>query len=396
LAARAFVARRETGRTIIAGYPWFLDWGRDTFIAARGLLPAGLVTEVAEMLETFGRFEENGTMPNIIHGANASDRDTSDAPLWYGVLCEETAAHIGGTLYEKAVNDSGKTVAAVLGEIAAGYARGTPNGIRLDPASALIWSPRHFTWMDTNYPACTPREGYPVEIQALWIRLLRQLHRIGARPAAEPWDALAGRAEQSLRKLFWLEEQGYVSDLLIAPSGTPAANAIRDQSLRPNFLFAIAFGLFPNPLARRAVAAAFRHLFVPGAMRTLAPLPTWPPLVIKGADGHPLNNPAEPYWGRYEGDEDTHRKPAYHNGTAWPWVLPTACEALVRAWDAAPAALAAAKACLGSMETLLVTSCLGQLPEILDGDAPHQPRGCDAQAWSVLEALRVWKELHKL
>jgi starch synthase (maltosyl-transferring) len=396
LAARAFVARRGTGRTIIAGYPWFLDWGRDTFIAARGLLPVGMVEEVADMLVTFGRFAENGTMPNIIHGANASNRDTSDAPLWYGVLCEETAGRIGGTLYERAVNPSGKTIADVLREIAAGYARGTSNGIRLDPASALVWSPAHFTWMDTNYPACTPREGYPVEIQALWIRLLRQLHSIDAKPLDEPWDALAERAEQSLRALFWLEEQGYVADLLIAPSGASAANAIRDQALRCNFLFAVAFGYFTGAQARRAVAAAFQHLFVPGAMRTLAPLPVWPPLVIKAPDGRPLNNPCEPYWGRYQGDEDTQRKPAYHNGTAWPWVLPTGCEALVKAWEAAPAALAAAKGCLGSMESLLLSDCLGQLPEILDGDAPHQPRGCDAQAWSVLEALRVWKQLENV
>ena len=197
-----------TGRTIIAGYPWFLDWGRDTFIAARGLLPVGMVAEVEEMLVTFGRFAENGTMPNIIHGANASNRDTSDAPLWYGVLCEETAARIGGTLYDTTVNPSGKTIADVLAEIATGYARGTPNGIRMDPASGLIWSPSHFTWMDTNYPACTPREGYPVEIQALWIRLLRQLQRLDAKSATEPWAGLADRAEQSLRKFFWLEEQG--------------------------------------------------------------------------------------------------------------------------------------------------------------------------------------------
>ncbi|HEY3863447.1 MAG TPA: amylo-alpha-1,6-glucosidase [Verrucomicrobiae bacterium] len=396
LAARAFVARRESGRTIIAGYPWFLDWGRDTFISARGLLAAGMVTEVEEMLETFGRFEENGTMPNIIHGSNASNRDTSDAPLWYGVLCEETAACIGGTLYEKAVNSSGKTIADVLGEIAAGYARGTPNGIRMDPASGLIWSPRHFTWMDTNYPAGTPREGYPVEIQALWIRLLRQLQRLEAKAPVEPWAALAERAGQSLRKYFWLEEQGYISDLLIAPPGGTAAAATRDQALRVNFLFAAAFGLFKGAQARRAVEAAFRHLFVPGAMRTLAPLPAWPPLVITASDGRALNNPREPYWGRYQGDEDTQRKPAYHNGTAWPWVLPTACEAMAKAWDSAPAAVAAAKACLGSLESLLTADCLGQIPEILDGDAPHQARGCDAQAWSVLEALRVWKELQKL
>jgi len=393
LAARAFVARRGAGRTIIAGYPWFLDWGRDTFISARGLLPVGMASEVSEMLVTFGRFAENGTMPNIIHGGDASNRDTSDAPLWYGVLCEETAGRIGGSLYETAVNPSGKTIADVLREIASGYAHGTPNGIRMDPASALIWSPAHFTWMDTNYPACTPREGYPVEIQALWIRLLRQLQRCNARPLEEPWTSMADRAEESLRKYFWLEEQGYVADLLVAPSGTSAANAIRDQALRCNFLFAAAFGFFTGPQARRAVAAAFQHLFVPGAMRTLAPLPVWPPLEIKSSDGRPLNNPREPYWGRYQGDEDTRRKPAYHNGTAWPWVLPTGCEALVKAWDAAPAAVAAAKACLGSVESLLLSDCLGQLPEILDGDAPHQARGCDAQAWSALEALRVWKQL---
>jgi len=393
LAARAFVARRGTGRTIIAGYPWFLDWGRDTFISARGLLSAGMVTEVVEMLVTFGRFAENGTMPNIIHGDNASNRDTSDAPLWYGVLCEEAAGLVGGTLYEKTVNASGKKIADVLSEIATGYMHGTSNGIRMDPASTLIWSPAHFTWMDTNYPAGTPREGYPVEIQALWIRLLRQLQQRNVKPLAQPWGIIADQAEQSLRKYFWLEEQGYPADVLFAPSGTSAADAIRDQALRCNFLFAVAFGYFTGPQARRAVTAAFKYLFVPGAMRTLAPLPVWPPLEIKTPDGRRLNDPRDPYWGRYEGDEDTQRKPAYHNGTAWPWVLPTACEAMVKAWDSAPSAVASAKACLGSVDYLLLSNCLGQLPEILDGDAPHQARGCDAQAWSVLEALRVWKAL---
>jgi len=396
LAARAFVVRRGTGCTIIAGYPWFLDWGRDTFIAARGLLAAGMTADVAGIIVTFGGFEENGTMPNIIHGGNASNRDTSDAPLWYGILCEETAARMNGNLYQTKVDNSGRTIADVLQSIAAGYARGTPNGIRMDPASGLIWSPAHFTWMDTNFPACTPREGYPVEIQALWIRLLRQLQRLNVPPFAEPWEAMAERAEQSLRKYFWLEEQGWVADSLIAAPGQPAADAIRDQALRCNFLFAVAFGFFTGTQARRAVEAAFQHLFVPGAMRTLAPLPVWPPLVIQSPDGHALNNPGEPYFGHYEGDEDTQRKPAYHNGTAWPWVLPTGCEALIRAWDSAPAAVAAAEACLGSMESLLLSGCLGQLPEILDGDAPHHPRGCDAQAWSVLEALRVWKLLKAL
>ena len=168
-----------------------------------------------------------------------------------------------------------------------------------------------------------------------------------------------------------------------------------DRALRSNFLLAIAFDLFTGAKARRGVEAALKYLFVPGGLRTLAPLPVSPPLPLYGGDGRPLNNPREPYWGRYEGDEDTRRKPAYHNGTAWTWTLPSACEALVKAWDASPAAVAAAQACLGSMDELLVTNCLGQIPEILDGDAPHRARGCDAQAWGVLEALRVWQWLNE-
>jgi glycogen debranching enzyme len=107
-----------------------------------------------------------------------------------------------------------------------------------------------------------------------------------------------------------------------------------------------------------------------------------------------LNNPVEPYWPHYEGDEDTRRKPAYHNGTAWTWTLPVFCEALARAWNFSPEAVAAARAYLGSMEQLMNEGCLGQIPEILDGDAPHTQRGCDAQAWSATEALRVWKLLN--
>jgi predicted glycogen debranching enzyme len=393
IAARAFVARRGAGRTVIAGYPWFLDWGRDTLITARGLLAAGMVSDVAGGLVTFGRFVENGTMPNTIHGDNASNRDTSDAPLWYGIVCQETAEHMGGTIYQTPVDQSGRNISDVLREIALGYARGTPNGIRMDAASGLIWSPAHFTWMDTNFPACTPRQGYPVEIQVLWIQLLRQIHKLGLKPADESWDALADRAEASLRKLFWLEDKGYIADLLIANPGQAAKDAVVDQALRSNYLFAIAFGLFTGTQARRGVDAALRYLLVPGALRTLAPLPVQPPLPIYSGDGRLLNNPKEPYWGRYEGDEDTSRKPAYHNGTAWPWILPTACEALAKAWDKSPSAVAAARAYLGSMDKLLLTNCLGQLPEILDGDAPHMARGCDAQAWSVLETLRVWKWL---
>ena len=423
LAVQSFVVRRGSGKTVIAGYPWFLDWGRDSLICGRGLLSTGALEEVGHLLLTYGRFVENGTLPNTIHGEDASNRDTSDAPLWYGLVCEEAAearqAHrfaLKGAasglspegvaqlqpeespdhLYAAAVDSAGRTIADVLREIAVSYIRGTPNGIRMDPASGLIWSPSHFTWMDTNHPAGTPREGYPVEIQVLWIRLLRQLGALRALTAGESWEELASRAEASFHKYFWLEDRGYLADLLIAQRREPAACAQADTALRSNYLLAISLGLLTGDRARRAVDAALRYLLVPGAVRSLAPLPVFPPLPIRGHDGALLNVPSEPYWGHYAGEEDNRRKPAYHNGTAWVWTLPIFCEALARAWDFDPAAVAAAKAYLGSLDHLLTQGCHGQLPEIVDGDAPHTQRGCDAQAWSATEAVRVWKLLHSV
>ena len=397
LASQAFVVARGTGKTVIAGYPWFLDWGRDTLICARGLLSSGMDAEVLEILRVFGRFERAGTLPNTIHGEDASNRDTSDAPLWYGIVCEELADRLGATgpsdLSATRVESGGRTLVQVLRSIAAGYIDGTSNGIRMDPASGLVWSPSHFTWMDTNHPAATPREGYPVCIQALWIRLLLQLNRLGAPAVNEPWEALARRAMISFDQLFWLDERGYLADTLLASAGRPAASATPDSALRSNCLIPVALGLVSGDRARRCVAAAWRHLVVPGALRSLAPLPVTPPLPIHGPDGRLLNNPVEPYWGSYQGDEDTRRKPAYHNGTAWTWTFPTFCEAMARAWDFSTPAVLSAKACLGSLDHLLKEGCLGQIPEIVDGDIPHLQRGCDAQAWSATEALRVWRLL---
>ena len=451
-AARQFVVRRGEGKTVIAGYPWFLDWGRDSLICARGLLAAGMAYDVKQLLLTFARFEENGTLPNAIHGDNTSNRDTSDAPLWLALACEEFAAlecgdtsplsttrHVASSrsaaesahskFFATRLDDSGRTIRDVLTSIGDNFVKGTPNGIRMDPDSALIWSPGHFTWMDTNHPASTPREGYPVEIQALWIRLLRQLEKISATASAngqrrgkpfgvppsggkaakertgrvnaelqtvsaeqKKWRDLADRALASLEKYFWLEDKGWFADVLPAKPGVPAREAAPDDALRSNYLFAVSLGLVTGERAKRCVEAAQKYLVVPGALRSLAPLPVSVPLPIY-CDGRLLNNPVEPYWPRYEGDEDTRRKPAYHNGTAWTWTFPTFCEALALAWDLAPEAVAAAKAYLGSMEQLMNEGCLGQIPEILDGDAPHTQRGCDAQAWGATEALRVWKLL---
>ena len=398
-AAKQFVVRRDHGTTVIAGYPWFLDWGRDSLICARGLLAAGMADEVQQLLLTFAKFEKDGTLPNTIHGNDVSNRDTSDAPLWFALACEDLAVQNPKpktrNFLETPVNEFGRTIRDVLQSIATNYISGTPNGIRMDADSALIWSPSHFTWMDTNHPACTPREGYPVEIQALWIRLLQRLEKISEGAEQKRWRELATRGATSFEKLFWLEERGYYADLLIAQTGQSAAGAKADDALRSNYLFAVSLGLVTGERAKRCVEATQKYLVVPGALRSLAPLPVSVPLPIC-RDGQLLNNPVEPYCPRYEGDEDTRRKPAYHNGTAWTWTFPTFCEALARAWSrdaGSPEAVAAAKAYLGSMEQLMNEGCLGQIPEILDGDAPHAQRGCDAQAWGVTEALRVWKLL---
>ena len=387
-AIRAFVVQRGAGKTVIAGYPWFLDWGRDTFICARGLLAAGLTEEVHQILLTFARFEKDGTLPNTIFGEDASNRDTTDAPLWFALVHEELSQIIGPIPSVSPIS-----LPEVLQSIASHYVQGTPNAIRMDPASALIWSPAHFTWMDTNYPAGTPRQGYPVEIQALWIRLLRRLQRLGAPAQRRHWAELADRALASFEQLFWKEERGYYADVLLAGPGQPAAQALADDALRSNCFIPIALGVVSGARARRCVAVSSRYLVVPGALRSLAPLPVTVPLPVNRPDGSALNDPFHPYWGRYEGDEDTRRKPAYHNGTAWTWTFPIFCEALARAWDFSPEALATARAYLASMAPLLQQGCLGQLPEILDGDAPHLQRGCDAQAWAATEALRVWKLL---
>jgi glycogen debranching enzyme len=193
-----------------------------------------------------------------------------------------------------------------------------------------------------------------------------------------------------------LEDQGWFADVLLARPGVSAADAVPCDALRSNVLLPVALGLVAGSRARRIVEAARRHLVIPGALRSLAPLPVAPPLAIHAANGHLLNDPNNPYWPQYQGDEDSRRKPAYHNGTAWTWTFPAFCEALRLAYPESNTARLAAQDYLATVSELLNTGCLGQIPEVLDGDFPHTHRGCDAQAWGVTEALRVWKALHSV
>ena len=385
----AFVVNRGEGKTVVAGYPWFLDWGRDTFIAARGLLAAGWSEEVFGIVKAFARFEDRGSLPNVLNGDNASNRETSDAPLWFGKVCAELAGSAREDLFSERMAD-GRTLREILISIGCGYRDGTPQGIRMDLESGLIWSPSHFTWMDTNYPAGTPREGYPVEIQALWIQLLGLL---GLLDSEGGWGDLELRVRESLRDYFCRTPSGWIADLLPAAEGVEPSDAPCDDALRSNGLMAVALGGVPLSVGRATVLAACDHLVVPGGMRSLAPLSVAVPLPVRSQAGDLLNDPIQPYWDRYEGDEDTRRKPAYHNGTAWGWQLPFLSESIMRCWPGDEGALKAARSYLLTMEPLLNSGCIGHLPEVMDGDAPHTQRGCDAQAWSATEAYRVWQLL---
>ncbi len=389
-AMRQFIVRRDAFQTVIAGYPWFLDWGRDTLICLRGIIAAGLLEEAEAILLQFARFEKGGTIPNMIRGNDDRNRETSDAPLWFFVACDELMKAGRGRKLLKA-DCGGRSLKAVLVSLANGYLQGTENGIRVDRASGLVYSPSHFTWMDTNYPAGTPRAGYPIEIQALWhyaLGLLAAIDRTGG------WAAMAEQVADSIATLFLVEadDYTYLADCLAAPAGTPAKAADLDDALRSNQLLAITLGAVREPVLCRSILEACEQLLIPGAIRSLADRPVRRPAPVY-REGQLLNDPSHPYWGRYAGDEDTRRKPAYHNGTAWTWPFPSYAEALVLVHG--DPARETALAILGSASTVANHGCLRQIPEVIDGDAPHPQRGCGAQAWGVTEIYRVLQALKR-
>ncbi len=386
-----YIVKRDQYATVIAGYPWFLDWGRDTLIVVRGVIAAGRYEEAKTIIQQFSAFEENGTIPNMIRGNDTGNRDTSDAPLWLFRISDELGAVLG---QEELLSTDcgGRSLLTVLRSIAKTIQTGTPNGIVMDGETGLIFSPSHFTWMDTNHPAGTPRQGYPIEIQALWYAALDYLGRVDAPDQRQSWQQLSKQVKQSILDLFLLEDEGYLSDCLHALPGTPAGNAVPDNALRPNQLFALTLGAVQDRTVVEKVLHVCQELLVPGAIRSLADRLVEPELPIYH-HGTLVNEPSMPYIGTYEGDEDTHRKPAYHNGTAWTWVFPSFCEAWADCFG--PGEYNTALALLASSSRLVNDGCVGHVPEIVDGDAPHQQRGCDAQAWGVSELLRVWMKIER-
>jgi len=385
-ALHQYIVNRGNLKSVIAGFPWFLDWGRDALIAVRGMIAAGFLSEARDVLIQFGQFEHRGTLPNMICGDDAANRDTSDAPLWFFVACSDLIRAEGKDRFLYHTCGS-RTLREVLVSIGESYLSGTPNGIRIDPDTGLVFSPAHYTWMDTNHPAGTPREGYAIEIQALWFAALTFLSQHDLPDKSGKWQQMSQKVRHSVMELFVLPEEGFLSDCLHAGPGIPARMAEKDDALRPNQLLAVTLGLICNTEICGKVLDACQTLLVPGAIRSLADRPLKLPLEIRH-NGQLINDPYNPYQGQYTGDEDSCRKPAYHNGTAWTWQFPSYCEAWIMSYG--DEGKATARALLYSSIDLIRTGCLGHIPEILDGNFPHTPRGCDAQAWGVSELLRVW------
>jgi predicted glycogen debranching enzyme len=369
-AAEQYLVARGTGRTIIAGYPWFGDWGRDTFIALRGLgLARGRSLEAVGVLSTWAGLVSEGMLPNWFPDATGvPEYNTVDAPLWYAVVASEAIEDAGPALAAVERRRLTEAVEAIL----AGYASGTRYGIRATDDGLLAAGAlgQQLTWMDARVDghAITPRIGKPVEVQALWLNALAAAAALGA-PSAARWRALFELGAASFEARFWDEARGRLYDVVDCDHVPGTV----DARLRPNQIFAVGglpLSLLSPARALRVVEAVEASLLTPLGLRTLGP--------------------EEPgYRPRYGGGV-VERDGAYHDGTVWPWLMGPFAEAHVRAHGNDAAAVEVARArFLEPLARALETAGLGHLPEVADGEAPHRPGGCPFQAWSLGELLRL-------
>ncbi len=368
LAADQFVVKRGQGQTVMAGYHWFGDWGRDTMIALPGLtLTTRRYDVAANILRTFARFVSEGMLPNRFPDEGEQpEYNTVDATLWYFHALDRYVEASGD-------EDLARELFPVLEDIVGWHVRGTRYRIHVDEADGLIYAGEpgvQLTWMDAKVEAwvVTPRIGKPVEINALWINALRVMDALGRKlklPAKHPYAEMAALAAASFDK-FWYAEGGYLYDVIEGPEGS-------DSALRPNQLFAIS--LPHGPLAGQEHAARARsivdlcaaHLLTSYGLRSLSPRHS-------------------AYIGTYRGDR-WRRDAAYHQGTVWGWLIGPFVDAHLRAYDDPEAA----RSFLAPFEHHLADFGLGSIAEIFEGDAPFRPCGCMAQAWSVAEVLRAWR-----
>jgi predicted glycogen debranching enzyme len=368
-AADDYVVRRGEGKTIVAGYPWFADWGRDTFIALRGLcLATGRLEDARQILIEWAETVSEGMVPNRFSDkGHEPEYNSVDASLWYIVAVQDYLAACERAKRRVWSADRDALLRAVEA-ILEGYSRGTRFGIRADADGLLAAGAPgvQLTWMDAKVGdrIVTPRTGKPVEVQALWINALR----IGGRFSPR-WGPMEEKATKSFAARFWNAKGGFLYDVVDCDhvAGT------FDARFRPNQIFAVGglpFAILEEDRARRVVDSVEKRLWTPLGLRSLAP-----------------DDPA--YVGHCQGGVEA-RDGAYHQGTAWPWLAGPFVEAWVRVRAGAAAArLEAREKFLAPLLAHMDVAGLGHISEIADGDPPHTPRGCPFQAWSVGEALRL-------
>lgn len=383
LAADAFVVERPlppadgladgsvmAGASLIAGYPWFNDWGRDTMISLAGLTLSTGRAEIAErILRSFARFIRHGLIPNRFPDQwegelGEASYNTVDGTLWF---FQALADHHVATGNQALIQELFPQLEAIIGQ----HIAGTLFAIRMDPADGLLSAgagETQLTWMDAKPAdrAITPRHGKTVEVNALWVNALRRMAAFARLIEADPnpYDALAARAARSFQR-FWNKERGHCFDVLDGPQGR------KDPSLRPNQLLALTLSepLLSREQERSVLEICGQCLLTRHGLRSLDP-----------------RDPA--YRGHYGGDV-FQRDDAYHQGTVWSWWLGPFALAHLRIHGDRALALSF----LEPIAQHLSTAGLGSISEIFDGDPPHHPRGCPAQAWSVAEVLRAWVEI---
>ena len=374
-AASQYIACRDGRDTIIAGYPWFTDWGRDTFIALRGFCLAGGELELAKkILLAWSETVSEGMLPNRFpDGEQTPEYNSVDASLWFVIAAFEWMA-MASAVPGMATRDEEKRLLSAISEILRGYRSGTRHAIRMDRDGLIAAGEPgvQLTWMDARIGdwIATPRIGKPVEIQCLWLNCL---YLAGLRKSK--WREIFEAALPTFRKRFWNETTGGLHDIIDA---NHAAGTV-DASFRPNQVFAVGglpYGLIEGKRARSIVDNVESRLWTPSGLRTL--------------------DPQDPqYIGKYAGNVFA-RDAAYHQGTVWPWLLGPFVDAWVRVRGGDATVMEEAqKRFLAPIERLMKTGGLGHVTEVASGDPPHEPGGCPFQAWSLSEYMRVNKMMHR-
>src|SRR2546422_1540326 len=369
-AADQYIVSRGDQKTVIAGYHWFSDWGRDTMIALPGLtLPTGKHEVARSILRTFAKHVDQGMLPNRFPDAGETpEYNTVDATLWFFEAARAFLAYTGDVEFVR------NKLYPVFTDIISWHARGTRYGIKVDPSGLLSSGEPgvQLTWMDAKVGdwVVTPRWGKPVEVQALWYNALCVMEnlaqKLGDSNGRKRFNSMAALTKWSFNRLLWNEKGEYLYDVV---NGGPP-----DASIRPNQILAVSlpYTMLTPERSRAVVETVQQHLLTPYGLRSLAP-----------------SDPQ--YRGRYTGGPES-RDGAYHQGTVWPWLMGPFITAYIKVNGSSEVARGQAEIWLSGIKDHLADAGLSHISEIFEGDPPHRPCGCIAQAWSVAELLRATVE----